>query len=133
MQTYRRIVLQRYRPTGEHSRAPRRRRLSHSHSSNRTITSHTSHTNPRGSLYQTDHQVPPNTIFCCRDRGCGCKPHYYQEDDNGKTERRREYRAEDDQAECLVDEMLTDMFRFGSKVSPVGFCSFLFIMTTYIV
>ena len=61
MQTYRRVVLQRYRPTGQHSRAPRRRRLSHSHSSNRTITSHTSHTDPRGSVYQTDHQVPPNS------------------------------------------------------------------------
>ena len=55
---YRRIVLQRGHPAVEHSRAPRRRRLSHSHSSNRTITSHTSHTNPRGSVYRIGRRVP---------------------------------------------------------------------------
>ena len=59
--TYMRIVLQRGRPAVEHSRAPRRRRLSHSHSSNRTITFHTSHTNPRGSVYRIDRRVPPNS------------------------------------------------------------------------
>ena len=57
------IDLQKGRPAGEHSRAPRRRRLSHSHSSNRTITSHTSHTNPRGSVYRIKRRVPPDN--CC--------------------------------------------------------------------
>ena len=57
--TYRRIVLQMYRPADEHYRAPRRRGLSHSQSPNRIITSHPSCTNPRGSVYQTEHQGTP--------------------------------------------------------------------------
>ena len=60
--TSRRIVLQRDRPADEHYRAPRRRRLSHSHSPNRNITSHASCTNPRGSIYQTDHQGTPKQL-----------------------------------------------------------------------
>ena len=34
------------------------------------------------------------------------------------------YRVEDDQAECLADQMLSDMFGLESGVSPVGCCSF---------
>ena len=61
--TYRRIVLQRDRPADEHYRAPRRRRLSHSHSPSRTITYHASCTNPRGFIHQTANKVPPNTVY----------------------------------------------------------------------
>ena len=72
-------------------------------------------------------------MFCCRSRECGCKPHYYQEEDNGIVELWGEYRGEDGQAEWFTDKMFADVFRFESGMTPVGFCSIFFIMTTYTV
>ena len=76
--TYRRIVLQRCGPAVEHHRAPRRRRLSLSHSPNRTITtSRASCTNPRGSIYQTEPPRYPQTAPLLGER--------YDSGDSSKT------------------------------------------------
>ena len=41
--------------------------------------------------------------------------------------------AECNQEKCLVDQMLAGVFGLESGVTPVGCCSFFFIMMAYMV
>ena len=57
----------------------------------------------------------------------------YQEEDNGDIKKLRWYRAEDGQAECFADQIMADIFGLESRVTPEEYCSFVSIMTTYMV
>ena len=42
----------------------------------------------------------------------------------------QEYREEDDQAKCLADKIMADILGLESRMTPAGYYSFFFIMTT---